>query len=169
MQQIPDLSLFMEDFSTGLSHKNPQVRTEIIKWLTRCLKCSKKSLNKAEIKIFANSLLKVHSLCVYLKGMDDGVDSIREASAESMGNLMKLVSEKALYPYIEKLDKIKEAKVKDFYQKAMDGSTSMQTAPAIVKKSPKPILKHAVLVIILLISRRLSQKRNQKLKQQQKM
>lgn len=71
-----------------------------------------------------------------LKGMDDGVDSIREASAEAMGNLMKLVSEKALHPYIEKLDKIKEAKVKDFYQKANDCPTSMKEAP-VMKKSPK--------------------------------
>jgi hypothetical protein len=50
----------MDDFSAGFSHKNPQVRTEILKWLTRCLKVSKKQLNKAEIKLLATSLVKVY-------------------------------------------------------------------------------------------------------------
>lgn len=72
-----------------------------------------------------------------LKGMDDGVDNIREASAEAMGNLMKVVSEKALHPFIEKLDKIKEAKVKDFYQNANTRPGVIQAAPVVIKKSPK--------------------------------
>ena len=70
--------------------------------------------------------------------MDDGEASIREASAEAMGNLMKLVSEKSLYPFIEKLDKIKEAKVKDYYKNASD---SHNPVPMVLTKSVKSVLK----------------------------
>jgi cytoskeleton-associated protein 5 len=72
--------------------------------------------------------------------MDDGEASTREASAEAMGTLMKLVSEKSLYPYIEKLDKIKEAKVKDYYQKASSSHNAIIAAPKL-KKSPKSVPK----------------------------
>lgn len=65
---MPDLSVFIDDFSLGFSHKNPQVRTEIIKWLTRCLKISKHPLNKAEIKSIANCLLKVYARLFYSEG-----------------------------------------------------------------------------------------------------
>ena len=137
---MPDLTIFMDDFTTGFSHKNPQVRTEIIKWMSRCLRKSKQLLNKAETKLLANSFLKVNQfLFSKSKGMDDGADIIREASAEAMGNLMKLVSEKSLYPYMEKLDKIKEAKVRDYYQKVKNCVSAVSSEVTTVAKNPSKI------------------------------
>ena len=49
----------MDDVVNAANHKNPQVRSESIHWLTRFLKTCKKAPTKAEIKTLAECLLKV--------------------------------------------------------------------------------------------------------------
>lgn len=47
--------------------------------------------------------------------------SVREASAEALGTLMKLVGEKAIGPFLVELEKdnLKMSKIKDFCEKAV--------------------------------------------------
>lgn len=54
--------------------------------------------------------------------MDDGTDIVRESAAQALGTLMMVVSERVLYPYIEKLDKLKMAKVKEYFNEAQSKS-----------------------------------------------
>jgi hypothetical protein len=100
--------------------------------------------------------------------MDDSEPSTREAAAEAVGTLMKLVSEKSLYPYIEKLDKIKEAKVKDYYQKASGSNNAMNAAP-LVKKSPKSVPKPQLSVRLMFLYLRRLRNTNQRLNLQSKL
>ncbi|KAJ3412335.1 Microtubule-associated protein, microtubule dynamics during spindle orientation [Chytridiales sp. JEL 0842] len=99
----------MEDISGASAHKNPQVRAETLQWLIRCLKRAKKAPAKGEIKTLCEMLLKA---------LDDGDSNVREAAAEALGSLMKIVTERAMAMYIEKLDKVKEAKVREYFEKA---------------------------------------------------
>ena len=59
--------------------------------------------------------------------MDDTVGPVRDATAEALGTLLKVIGERPLNPYIEQLDKIKMDKVTDccclareFYPCAID-------------------------------------------------
>lgn len=45
--------------------------------------------------------------------MDDTVGPVRDATAEALGTLLKVIGERPLNPYIEQLDKIKMDKVTD--------------------------------------------------------
>lgn len=46
-----------------------------------------------------------------LQRMDDTVAPVRDATAEALGTLLKVMGERPLNPYIEQLDKIKMDKV----------------------------------------------------------
>lgn len=54
-----------------------------------------------------------------LKTIEDADSATREYSAEGLGTLAKVVGEKALMPFTEKLDDIKAAKVKEACDKAV--------------------------------------------------
>nr|CAI5824164.1 unnamed protein product [Callosobruchus analis] len=58
---------------------------------------------------------------VLVKNINEPDPSVREASAEAIGTLMKLVGEKAMAPYLIELEKdnLKMAKIKDFCDKAV--------------------------------------------------
>jgi hypothetical protein len=44
--------------------------------------------------------------------MDDTFGPVRDAAAEALGILLKLIGEKPMNPYVDKLDKIKAEKVR---------------------------------------------------------
>lgn len=50
--------------------------------------------------------------------MEDGTIDVREAAFEGLGTLMKVVTERQMSAYIDKLDKFKEAKVREYFEKA---------------------------------------------------
>ena len=50
--------------------------------------------------------------------MEDSVDTVRESAAEALGTMMKVVSERMMLSYLEKLEKLKEAKVREYFEKA---------------------------------------------------
>ncbi|KAJ3032355.1 Microtubule-associated protein, microtubule dynamics during spindle orientation, partial [Rhizophlyctis rosea] len=99
----------VEDVTGSAAHKNPQVRQEAILWLVRCLKTTRKAPKKEEIKAVSDSLIKA---------LDDSVDTVREAAAEALGTLMKVVSERMMASHLEKLEKLKETKVREYFDKA---------------------------------------------------
>ncbi|KAJ3162133.1 Microtubule-associated protein, microtubule dynamics during spindle orientation [Geranomyces michiganensis] len=103
------ISEVIEDIATYSSHKNPQVRSETVRWATRCLKTTRKAPAKPEIKALSES---------FLKSLEDGDNVVRECAAEALGTLMKVVSERVLISYLDKLDSIKQAKVKEYCEQA---------------------------------------------------
>ncbi|CAH1762423.1 9128_t:CDS:10 [Entrophospora sp. SA101] len=117
------LSDIVEDVVAAGKHKNPQVKTESMKWLTRCLKTTLVAPNKAEIKTLIEMMVKAS---------EDSFEPVRVAAFEGLGTIMKVISEKAMNPYLEGLDDIKKGKIKEFYEKAE------VKAKVTVKKPPPP-------------------------------
>jgi cytoskeleton-associated protein 5 len=114
----------VEDISNGAKHKNPQVRAQCIKLLTSCLTKIRQPPGKGEIKALAELMLKT---------IDDADGATREFSAEGLGTLTKVVGEKAMAPFTEKLDDIKTAKVKEACDKAV-----VKAKPAGPPKAARP-------------------------------
>ncbi|KAI8099122.1 armadillo-type protein [Halteromyces radiatus] len=79
---VPILEI-TEDLSIAVKHKNPQIRAQSVKLLTRQLQTIRQVPSKSETKIFAEMMLKT---------LDDADASAREASAEGLGTLMKVVA-----------------------------------------------------------------------------
>ncbi|KAG0164625.1 Microtubule-associated protein, microtubule dynamics during spindle orientation [Apophysomyces sp. BC1034] len=118
------LSEIIEDITAGTKNKNPQVRGESIKLVTRRLKDIRTPPPKGEIKAFAELMLKT---------LDDADGNAREASAEGLGTLMKVVGEKGMSAWTDGLDEIKMGKIKEAYEKA-----EVKAKPIVVKKAAPP-------------------------------
>lgn len=99
----------LEDLSTGFGHKNPNVKAETIRWLTRCLKTIKSPPLKSDAKTLIDSLVKAS---------DESSPEIREAAFESIGTLQKAVGERVVAAFLDGLDPLKLTKIKEFYDKA---------------------------------------------------
>ncbi|CAG8439476.1 8530_t:CDS:10 [Diversispora eburnea] len=120
-----------EDIINAGKHKNPQVKTESMKWLVRCLKSAKVAPNKAEIK----SLIEM-----MVKSSEDSFEPVRVAAFEGLGTIMKVIGEKTMNPFLEGLDDIRKVKIKEFFDKAevkIKVSTAKRPPPP-VSSSPAP-------------------------------
>ncbi|KAG9290927.1 hypothetical protein G9A89_011077 [Geosiphon pyriformis] len=113
-----------EDFIAGGKHKNPQVKTETMKWLVRCLKNTKIAPNKGEIKSLTEMMVK---------SSEDSFEPVRVAAFEGLGTLMKVIGEKAMNPFLEGLDDLKKGKIKEFFEKA-----EVKVKVSIARKPPVP-------------------------------
>ncbi|KAI8849851.1 armadillo-type protein [Chytridium lagenaria] len=91
----------IEDVATASAHKNPQVKLEAIQYLVRCLRVTRKPPGKPEMKAIAD---------VAVKSLDDGDAGVRDAAAELLGTLMRVVTERPLAAFLEKLDPAKLVK-----------------------------------------------------------
>eukprot|EP00842_Homolaphlyctis_polyrhiza_P000842 jgi/Hompol1/1759/HPOL_000015-RA len=94
----------LEDIIGGINHKNPLVKTESIQWLSRCMsnvKKAKKDFNRNNSKQILETLVKA---------ADDGTDTVRDAAQETIGKFMIILTEQAVLMYIERLDKVKQAR-----------------------------------------------------------
>lgn len=115
----------LDDILTATKHKNPNVKTESIRFLVRCLRTTKKPPAKGDIKPVADALLAACS---------DGSGDVRDAGTQGLGTLMKLIGERPMNPYLEQLDDIKKGKVKEEFQNAtvkvkMGGAAAAPAAP----------------------------------------
>ncbi|KAI8967762.1 armadillo-type protein [Mycotypha africana] len=118
------LSDLVEDVTAASHHKNPQVRAEIFKLISRRLREVKEMPAKTEIKVFADMLKKL---------LDDSDAHARDAAAEGLGTLMKLIGEKPMLLFTEGLDDIKMKKIKDVCDKV-----TVKARPATKKAKPTP-------------------------------
>lgn len=119
------LSDIIEDIVNATKHKNPQVKAESMRWLVRCLKNTKSAPNKAEIKTLADAMIA---------GLEDAFEPVRTAAAEGLGTLMKVVGERTMNPFMDGMDDLRKAKVKEFYD-----SAEVKYKPAaatVAKKAP---------------------------------
>ncbi|KAL8734648.1 MAG: hypothetical protein Q9166_001304 [cf. Caloplaca sp. 2 TL-2023] len=114
------LSECLEDILEFLKHKNPQVKTETLKFLIRCLRTTREAPSKPEVKLIAEAATKL---------LTESVETTRSAGAEVLGTLMKIMGERAMGPYMEGLDDIRKTKIKEF----------CDTAEVKAKDKPKPV------------------------------
>jgi cytoskeleton-associated protein 5 len=92
-----------------MKHKNPQVKTETLKFLVRCLRTTPFAPTKPETTTIGTSCTKL---------LGESFEPTRNAAAEAMGTLMKIIGERAMIQFLEGLDDIRKAKIKEFFEKA---------------------------------------------------
>ncbi|KAE8268517.1 hypothetical protein A4X09_0g3815 [Tilletia walkeri] len=130
--QTVTISEVLEDVFTFSKHKNPNVKTESIRFLVRCLRTTRTSPGKAEIKPIADALVAASG---------DGNADVREAGFQGLGTLMKLIGERAMTPYMESLDDLKKPKVMEEYAKAEVKAKMGTAAPARAAPAAAPAAK----------------------------
>ena len=99
----------LEETQQGLQHKNPQVKTESLRFLVRCLKTTPFAPTKAETQIIGESCTKL---------LSDTIEPVRAAAAEALGTLMKIVGERAMIQFLDGVDEIRKTKIKEAFEKA---------------------------------------------------
>ena len=114
------LSDSLEDIMENLKSKNPQVKTETVRFLNRCLKVIREPPSKQETKLIVNAATKL---------LTESVEATRNGGAETLGILMKIFGEKGFAQYLEGLDDIRKTKIKEYCDAAQ------------VKAKDKPIPK----------------------------
>ncbi len=129
------LSECLEDVLEFLKHKNPQVKSETLKFLIRCLKTTREAPSKPEVKLISEAATKL---------LTESVEAIRAGGAEVLGTVMKIMGERAMGPYLEGLDDIRKAKIKELCDaaevKAKDKPKPVAPPP---KAAPPPTQKKA--------------------------
>lgn len=113
------LSDCLEETLGFLPNKNPNVKAETIKFLSRCLRTTRDVPSKAEQKLIADAATKL---------LTESNEAIRSGGAEILGILMKIIGERGMNPYLDGLDDIRKAKIKEFFD----------TAEVKAKEKPKP-------------------------------
>ncbi|TQV95094.1 spindle pole body component [Cordyceps javanica] len=116
----------MEDITTALGNKNPQVKEGTMKFLIRCLCTTRDVPTKPEITAVCESGKKL---------LAESTPVLRDGGAEILGTIMKIIGERAMTPLIEGLDDIRKTKVKEFFASA--------EVKAKDKPKPKPVPKAA--------------------------
>ncbi|KAK3936706.1 armadillo-type protein [Diplogelasinospora grovesii] len=117
--QSTDLTDCLEDITTFLAHKNPQVKEGTMKFLVRCLRTTRTVPSKQEIGTMVEAAKKL---------LSEGSEVLRAGGAEVLGTIMKIIGERAMNPHLEGLDDIRKTKVKEFFE----------TAEVKAKDKPKP-------------------------------
>lgn len=129
--KITTFDALMEDIQTALNNKNPQVKAETVAFLTRCFSsCSSTTLNKKVLKPLCLSLLKT---------LNDTDVTVRDYSAEALGTALKVSGERLMGPFLQDVDAIKMAKIKDCCDKAVVTAKQSVVAdkkPAAPKSAP---------------------------------
>lgn len=132
------LSECLEDILEFLKHKNPQVKAETLGFLIRCLKTTKDAPSKPEVKSIADAATKL---------LAESVEATRAAGAETLGTLMKIMGERQMHQYLEGLDDIRKAKIKEYCDaavvKAKDKPKPVAPPPKAAPPPQKRVVKKA--------------------------
>jgi hypothetical protein len=120
----------VEDISAFAKHKNPQVKEQTYKFLVRSLSTTRVAPSlKTDLKPLSDALLS---------GMDDSFGPVRDAAAEGLGTLNKIVGDRAMTAILDNLDDIKKKKVQEFAAKAEVRCKGLSAAAASVKPTAAP-------------------------------
>lgn len=129
------LSEILDETLEFLKHKTPQVKIETLKFLTQCLSTTKIMPKPKEIKSITEATVKL---------LGDTQEPVRSSAAEVMGVVMKLAGERVINPYLESVDDIKRAKIKEYFQtaevKVKAGTVSSPGRPIKESKGPRKTL-----------------------------
>ncbi|XP_037049831.1 protein mini spindles isoform X3 [Bradysia coprophila] len=137
----PSLTLenIQEDLLEALNNKNPSIKTETCLFLAR-------AFSRTLPSIFNKKLLKTF-VVVLLKTLNESDPAVRDASAETLGTLMKLLGEKTVAPHLADVDPLKLAKIKECAEKAVivvKVPAAPKTRPVTAPSGPsKPAAKEA--------------------------
>lgn len=105
VHSISSVSEFAEAYGVFLKHKNPQVKSETIAWISRCIpRVFRQQQGKKEIKALTDVLVPC---------MEDSTADVRDVTATALAALIRVATEKQVMPFLDKLDKIKLTKVMD--------------------------------------------------------
>lgn len=115
-----DLTECLEDITTFLSHKNPQVKEGTMRFLIRCLCATRNVPSKQEIATIVESAKKL---------LSESSEGLRSGGAQMLGTVMKIIGERAMNPHIEGLDEIRKTKVKEFFDTAEVKAKEKPKAP----------------------------------------
>ena len=112
-------------------HKNPQVKEQVYRFLLRSLQTTRTPPSlKTDIKPLSDCLVQ---------GMEDSFEPVRNAAAEALGTMVKMMGERPMTATMERLDDIKKAKVTAFAQTATvrcSGTSVPAAAPPARKAAP---------------------------------
>lgn len=114
-----DLTECLEDITSFLVHKNPQVKEGTMKFLVRCLRTTRDVPSKQQIAGMVESAKKL---------LSESSEGLRSGGAEILGTIMKIIGERAMNPHLDGLDDIRKTKIKEFFE----------TAEVKAKDKPKP-------------------------------
>ncbi len=109
----------LEDITSFMTHKNPQVKEGTMKFLIKCLRTTRDVPSKQEIATIVESAKKL---------LSEGSEGLRSGGAEVLGTVMKIIGERAMNPNLDGLDDIRKTRVREFYE----------TAEVKAKEKPKP-------------------------------
>ena len=123
----------LEETLTLIKSKNPSVRQQMLMFLSRALSVTPTIPRKEELKSLAEGAASL---------VGDTDAKVRDAAAEVLGVLMKLVGERAMGPYLESIDEIKKAKINEFFSTATTKAKAEKPKPVaapVVKTAPKKV------------------------------
>ncbi|KNE72266.1 hypothetical protein AMAG_16753 [Allomyces macrogynus ATCC 38327] len=115
------LDAIQPEVLAATAHKIPQIRTESIRFLTRCFTSLPAPLSPPDVKAYCEALVKA---------MDDSTTDVRDAAAQALGTLAKVVGDRFVAPYVKKLDPIRLAKVQEYAQAAVVKGVAAASPPA---------------------------------------
>ena len=90
-------------------NKNPQVKLESTKFLLKALKTTKEAPSLPEVKIIADAAIKA---------LADSSGPQRDAAAEILGTMLKIMGERIMNTHFENLTDIQKTKIKEFSETA---------------------------------------------------
>jgi cytoskeleton-associated protein 5 len=99
----------LEETLAGLTHKNPQVKLESTRFLIRSLASTREAPAPPEVKTIADASTKL---------LTDSNATQRDAGAEVLGTLWKIMGDRIMNVHLDGLDEIRKTKIKEFHDKA---------------------------------------------------
>jgi len=120
------MSDYLETLIEYLGNKNPQVKLETTKVLVRALKTTKEAPSIPEVKTIADASIKL---------LSDSAGPQRDAGAEVLGTLLKMMGERIMNTHFEHLTDIQKTKIKEFCETV---ETRAKYKPKAAAPPPKP-------------------------------
>lgn len=127
------LTEITEDVLNALKTKNPQVKEGAARFLARSLSAAKVPPAKGDVKPIAETLVAL---------LEDSYEPARAAAADGLGALLKIVGERQLNPFLDPLDDLRKAKVKEASERAtvkckVGTAPTKPAMPAVANKNAK--------------------------------
>jgi cytoskeleton-associated protein 5 len=116
----------LEETLAGLTHKNPQVKLESTRFLIRSLAATREAPAPPEVKSIADAATKL---------LTDSNATQRDAGAEVLGTLWKIMGDRIMNVHLDGLDEIRKTKIKEFHDKA---EVKAKFKPKAAAPPPKP-------------------------------
>lgn len=126
-----------DDSLEALNNKNPNVKAETCLFLAR-------AFSKTQPTQFNKKILKT-LMATLVKTLNESDPAVRDASAEVLATLSKLLGDKVVTPYLSEVDPLKLAKIKESAEKVVLNVKTVaaktakpKAAPAATKSESRP-------------------------------